>query len=42
MMSESGGGGIDLVRHVMAKIVQAIQHQWTLPGGKHASIPLHQ
>lgn len=41
-MREAGGVIIDLVRVVMAKIIQPIQPEWTLPGGKHASISLYQ
>lgn len=41
-MSEAGGVIIDLARVVMAEIIQAIQAEWTLPGGKHASISLCQ
>lgn len=41
-MSEAGGVIIDLARVVMAEIIQAIQAEWTPPGGKHASISLCQ
>lgn len=41
-MSEAGGAIIDLARVVMAKIVQAIQPEWTRPGGKHTSMSLYQ
>lgn len=41
-MSEAGGVIIDLARIVMAKIIQPIQPEWTVPGAKHASISLYQ
>lgn len=41
-MSRAGGVIIDRARVVMVKIIQAIQPEWILPGGKQTSISLYQ